>query len=230
MGQEYALTCEAIDVVLSDSPQKTKRLQLGEVLRRMLRADVFASFVCDASGPYADPVQLDLGDDALRAYHRHFRHVDDLTPGLFARGSASRVSPGTGVCAEFVQDFLHRGGMYHGMNYFPAGAGPGSVDLRVWRGRDGRAFTEADARVFRSFGDLVARVWPREAPSGQKPLSRREAQVAALVADGYSDKQIAAALGIAPPTLRTHLSNAFAKTGAPNRAALAAYHLRHHQN
>ncbi|WP_406629957.1 LuxR C-terminal-related transcriptional regulator [Amycolatopsis sp. WGS_07] len=229
MGQEYALTCEAIDIVLSDAPQKTKRLLLGDVLRRILKADVFASFVCDSSGPYADPVQLDLGDDALRAYHRHFRHVDDLTPRLFARGRASRVTPAAGFSAEFVHDFLHRGGMYHGMNYFPVDAGPGSVDLRLWRGRGGRAFTEADARVLESFGNLVARTWPREAPSGQKPLSRRETQVAELVADGYSDKQIAAALGIAPPTLRTHLSNAFAKTGAPNRAALAAYHLRHRQ-
>lgn len=229
MGQEYALTCEAIDIVLSDSPLKAKRLHLGDVLRRMLRADIFASYVCDSSGPYADPVQLDLGDDALRAYDKHFRHVDDLTPKLFAQGSASRITPAAGVSTEFVQDFLHRGGMYHGMNYFAAGAGPGSVDLRLWRGRGGRAFTEDEARVFRSFGDLVARTWPREAPSGQKPLSRREAQVAELVADGYSDKQIAAALGIAPPTLRTHLSNAFAKTGAANRAALAAHHLRHRQ-
>ncbi|MGV9293053.1 LuxR C-terminal-related transcriptional regulator [Amycolatopsis sp. NPDC003676] len=229
MGQEYALTCEAIDIVLSDSPPKEKRLLLGDVLRRILGADVFASFVCDPSGPYADPVQLDLGDDALRAYHRYFRHVDDLTPKLFARGSASRVTPAVGVSAEFVEDFLHRGGMYHGMNYFPANAGPGSVDLRLWRGRGGRAFTEADARVFRSFGDLVARTWPRETPVGGKALSRREAQVAELVADGYSDKQIATALGIAPPTLRTHLSNAFAKTGAANRAALAAHHLRHRQ-
>ncbi|MGW7535850.1 hypothetical protein [Amycolatopsis sp. NPDC054798] len=31
--------------------------------------------------------------------------------------------------------------MYHGTNYFPAGIGPGSVDLRLWRGRGGRAFT-----------------------------------------------------------------------------------------
>ncbi|SFO82336.1 helix-turn-helix transcriptional regulator [Amycolatopsis rubida] len=229
MGQEYALTCEAIDIVLSDTPPKTKRLLLGDALRRILGADVFASFVCDSSGPYADPVQLDLGDDALRAYHRHFRHVDDLTPSLFARRSASRVTPAAGVSAEFVRDFLHRGGMYHGMNYFPADAGPGSVDLRLWRGRGGRAFTEADARVLRSFGDLVARVWPRQTPVGGRPLSRRETQIAELVAAGYSDRQIAAALGIAPPTLRTHLSNAFAKAGAANRAALAAHHLRHRQ-
>jgi DNA-binding CsgD family transcriptional regulator len=226
MGQEYALTCEAIDIVLSDAQPTAKRLRLGSVLRRMLGADIFASYVCDSSGPYADPVQLDLGDGALRAYHRHFRHVDDLTPKLFARGRTSRVTP---VSSEFVDDFLHRSGMYHGMNYFPADAGPGSVDLRLWRGRGGPAFTAADARVLQSFGDLVARTWPRAVPADHRPLSQRESQIADLVAAGYRDKEIVAALGISLPTLRTHLRNAFGKTGAANRAALAAHQLRHRQ-
>jgi hypothetical protein len=148
MGQTHALTCEAIDVALSDVPAKERHLRLGGVLCRMLGADIFVSYVCDSRGPYADPVQINLGNDMLRAYDRRFRHVDHLTPMLFARRRASTVTPAGGTSDEFVHDFLHRRDMYHGMNYFPATAGPGSVDLRLWRGRGRASFTAAITRAY----------------------------------------------------------------------------------
>ncbi|WP_027946743.1 helix-turn-helix transcriptional regulator [Amycolatopsis taiwanensis] len=226
MAQTRALTCEAIDIALSDAPAKEKRLRLGGVLCRMLGADIFVSYVCDSSGPYADPIQINLSDDMLRAYDRRFRHVDDLTPKLFARRRTSTVTPAGRASEEFVHDFLHRSDMYHGMNYFPAAAAPGSVDLRLWRGRGSASFTAEDARVLQSFGDLIVRLWPRENPAERGPLTPRETQIAELVAAGQSDKEIISALDISLPTLRTHLRHAFAKTGAPNRAALAAHYLR----
>jgi len=52
-------------------------------------------------------------------------------------------------------------------------------------------------------------------------LSPREQETARLVAQGLSDKEIARHLNIATTTVRTHLENAFRKTGASNRAGLA---------
>ena len=52
-------------------------------------------------------------------------------------------------------------------------------------------------------------------------LSPREQETAQLVAQGLSDKEIARHLNIATTTVRTHLENAFRKTGASNRAGLA---------
>jgi NarL family two-component system response regulator LiaR len=48
-------------------------------------------------------------------------------------------------------------------------------------------------------------------PTGPPPalaerLSRRQCQVAILVADGLTNKQIASELGIAPPTVRLYIS------------------------
>jgi DNA-binding NarL/FixJ family response regulator len=51
-------------------------------------------------------------------------------------------------------------------------------------------------------------------------LSDREAQVVDLVLRGYGNRDIAAALGIAPSTAKKHLSKIFTKVGVDSRAQL----------
>ena len=60
--------------------------------------------------------------------------------------------------------------------------------------------------------DLVARF----------DLTKAEASVVALVAHGLANKEVGEEMGISVETVRTHLSSAFRKTGARNRAGLAA--------
>jgi DNA-binding CsgD family transcriptional regulator len=53
-------------------------------------------------------------------------------------------------------------------------------------------------------------------------LSRREIQVAELVLRGHRNSHIAATLGIAPATIKKHLSSIFDKVGVTSRAELAS--------
>jgi non-specific serine/threonine protein kinase len=53
-------------------------------------------------------------------------------------------------------------------------------------------------------------------------LTRRELEVLRLVADGRSDREIAAALFIGPATVHTHLANAFGKLEVSSRTAAVA--------
>lgn len=53
-------------------------------------------------------------------------------------------------------------------------------------------------------------------------LTPRELQVARLVAEGLSNKQIARLLMISLATAKDHVHNVLSKTGMPSRAALAA--------
>jgi pimeloyl-ACP methyl ester carboxylesterase/DNA-binding CsgD family transcriptional regulator len=53
-------------------------------------------------------------------------------------------------------------------------------------------------------------------------LSPREVDVLRLAADGRSNEEIAASLGLSPRTIERHLSNAYAKLGVSGRAARAA--------
>jgi PAS domain S-box-containing protein len=53
-------------------------------------------------------------------------------------------------------------------------------------------------------------------------LTRREREILSLVALGHTSSEIAAQLMISTQTVRTHVSNAMAKTGARTRAQLVA--------
>lgn len=55
------------------------------------------------------------------------------------------------------------------------------------------------------------------------PLSKRELEVAKLVAQGLTSQEVATELGISPRTVTTHLSNIYERLGLPGRAALARY-------
>jgi DNA-binding CsgD family transcriptional regulator len=53
-------------------------------------------------------------------------------------------------------------------------------------------------------------------------LSRRESEIASLIASGLSNKQIAARTFLSLATIKSHVHHILAKTGLPNRAAIAA--------
>jgi DNA-binding NarL/FixJ family response regulator len=58
-------------------------------------------------------------------------------------------------------------------------------------------------------------------------LSGREVEVLRHLAAGHTNRDIATALCLSEHTVRAHVRHIFAKTGADNRAAAAAFALRH---
>lgn len=58
-------------------------------------------------------------------------------------------------------------------------------------------------------------------------LTDREEEVLALVADGHSNRSIAATLFIGEATVKTHLGNLFTKLGATSRMQAAVWHHQH---
>ena len=64
-------------------------------------------------------------------------------------------------------------------------------------------------------------------PSVAQILTRRELQVALLIAEGMADKQIARRLGISGHTVREHLRRACAKMNTSKRSALVAMLYNH---
>ena len=59
--------------------------------------------------------------------------------------------------------------------------------------------------------------------SGNPPLTLREQQVVALVADGLSNKAIAARLGVSTRTVEGHVNHVFTKLGIESRTELVRF-------
>jgi DNA-binding NarL/FixJ family response regulator len=67
---------------------------------------------------------------------------------------------------------------------------------------------------------LGVRTWHRGAAGA--PLTRREEEVAELVAGGATNREIADVLFLSPKTVERHVSNVLKKFGARNRTELAS--------
>jgi DNA-binding NarL/FixJ family response regulator len=68
-------------------------------------------------------------------------------------------------------------------------------------------------------------VLPEVLPGG---LTRREAEILAMMARGMTNPGIAAELYVSSHTVKSHINRIFAKTGAADRAAAVRYALDHH--
>jgi ATP/maltotriose-dependent transcriptional regulator MalT len=85
-----------------------------------------------------------------------------------------------------------------------------------------RRYADQAARELRKQGKRVARPGPRRGPGdGIAALSPRELEVAELVAEGRTNRQVAEALFLSEKTIENHLGRIFAKVGVSSRTALA---------
>jgi DNA-binding NarL/FixJ family response regulator len=64
----------------------------------------------------------------------------------------------------------------------------------------------------------------RQRPTSGERLTPREQRVAALVAGGWTNREIAQALHISPGTAGRHLANIFLKLGFHSRAQVASWY------
>ena len=75
---------------------------------------------------------------------------------------------------------------------------------------------------------ILGLAWPRDrlpAPEGES-LTVREHNVAELAVQGYTAREVAAALGIGERTVESHLANVYAKLGVHSKLELVRYATR----
>jgi DNA-binding NarL/FixJ family response regulator len=150
------------------------------------------------------------------------------------------------IRTEFYNDFLARDGLHYGMNLYVHDDGVNIADMRIWRNRRRENFDDSDLQVlemikphFRNAMKNALRPSRIEDPKvsggiessesnrlgierirSTYGLTAREAQVALEITYGKSDREIAATIGVAFSTIRTHVNHVYDKLGIRNRAAL----------
>jgi DNA-binding NarL/FixJ family response regulator len=82
--------------------------------------------------------------------------------------------------------------------------------------------TAAVMRQFAASDDTMAPALPR-GERERSPLSQREREIVALVAQGFKNKEMAEKMFISEQTVKNHLHNIFDKLGVSDRLELALY-------
>ncbi len=215
------------------------RLRVGEKMLQLLNADYFASYTWDpAATKFVSRVQINMSDDNLRNYEEYYQFCDPITPILQRRKKATPVRE---VMAydrlyktKYYQDFLRKDGLHYGVNLFAYDLGNNIGDLRIWRGRKREDFGSREIALLDAIGPSFVNALVRATASKTVPqrfanltdeinITSRQAEVADLLVAGLSDEEICKKLNVSKPTLRSHISAIFRKTGLSRRSQLSSY-------
>ena len=239
--RETSLIFSIMQDLSGDFADTEVRRRVGKTLLDLLQADFFASYVWDETAEqFVSCVQINMSDDNLKKYDSYFQFHDPITPTLQRRRKATPVSqimrPDRLARTEFFNDFLKHDGLCYGINYFAYDRGDNIGDLRIWRGQGREDFTPRDARIVDAIGPSFVNALIRARHlDDRRPTLRfrqirdaigftlREAEVADLLVTGLSDDEVCAKLGVSKPTLRSHVTAIFRKSGLNRRSQLAQF-------
>jgi len=224
-GTDMDQLAELVWLLAQFQGKPNARAAILQAVAALLDAEFVASFVWDKSeGRSIDPLAFNMESQLIEAYQKHFYQVDLVTPIMREVRAPARVDchvPRSAMLkSEFYNDFLQPADMEHGLNVFFFDGDRDIGDLRVWRSKGSKPFSEREERLLSTLQPYVQKAFS-PAPTLSQRLSLREAEVAELVAQGASDKEVARRLDIAFSTVRTHLKNAMAKLECQNRTQLA---------
>jgi DNA-binding CsgD family transcriptional regulator len=157
------------------------------------------------------------------------RNIPGTLPALdHAHGLLHLAAGNTGKARETLtlasSGWLARQRMWEGVQSL--------LDLATCAARSRRpaeaAALRARAHEQASSAGMVALVAGEAAETGApSPLTAREVEVARLIATGATNREIAAALFIAPKTVSAHVEHILTKLGAGRRAEIAAWSAAH---
>jgi DNA-binding CsgD family transcriptional regulator len=224
-GGELSLFGDIVARLERLGPESDARSVIFLDVMRLLRGDFGASYVWDArKNRFDEAVNFNMTPSNLRRYEEWYQFHDPMTFELRARRRATLVDEVIPrhklIRTEFYNDFLARDGLHHGVNMFIFDGDRDLGDLRIWRARGRPDFCERDLDLLDALEPHLRRALLR---CGRcERLTPREREVAALVARGCTDRDIARILHIGFGTVRTHITNAMSKNGCANRAELAA--------
>jgi DNA-binding CsgD family transcriptional regulator len=163
-------------------------------------------------------------------YIEHYCAVDPLRPRNCLSGDPSVVPLSMAMARQPIRDnhryqrFLQRYGVVDVVEVFVHRAGQPQAAISMLRTAEQGAFTNQQLSQLSALQTLLHLAVAQLpcADDGLSQLTPKERQIALLLREGASNKQLARALDIGLPTVKTHLINLFRKTGVSNRTELVS--------
>ena len=239
---ESRVLARIFGLLSEDLGEHDVREAIGDHLLELLQADYYASYVWHGvSKKFEKAVFLNMDPKNLANYDLYYQYHDPITFKLQACREptlVTQVMPQRDLMrTEFFNDFLARDGLHWGVNAYAYAGDRNIGDVRIWRGRGGENFDAHTLELLRliepAFTGALLRAQgapaPSEvhAPTPTLKLSVREYEIARMVADDLSDKEIAYRIGVEISTVRTHLKRIFDKLGVRRRSGVASLLSRH---
>jgi len=240
-ASESRVLARVFGLLSEDLAEHDVRAAVGQHLLELLEADYYASFVWqDATRRFEKAVFLNMDPANLATYDAYYQYHDPITFKFQARREptlVTQVMPQRDLMrTEFFNDFLARDGLYWGVNAYSFSGGRNIGDIRIWRGRQRGNFDAHTLELLRLIepaftGALVrAAGGSVTAQAGGSPILRlsvREFEIARMISDDLSDKEIAYRLQVEISTVRTHIERIFGKLGVRRRSGVASLFVRH---
>ncbi len=125
------------------------RTRIGSLLLDLLDADYYASYVwAHDENRFGGRVAVNMSDSNLKSYEDYYQFHDPITPQLQIRREptlVTQIMPQQELKrTEFFNDFLHRDGLYWGVNLYAWTGDQNIGDMRIWRGKRRSNFDEND--------------------------------------------------------------------------------------
>lgn len=213
--------------------------QTMSFLSQLLRVDTMALYTVEAGTTEARFELLNVPTMFYNDYVAHGKHIDPFTPQKAARysGAMALVSAHLSDCdrdKEF-DCFLKDHGFVDTLEIFlkPKGtlvAGVSILTEKPWNSPEKRNELYQTCQIaqpylefcFQKFCGNTKSICISEWLTSSIKLSKREAEVARLVAEGKCNKRIAQELFVGVATVKTHLVRIFDKAAVCSRAELIA--------
>lgn len=195
------------------------------IVREGLRALIATEVDLQVSGEAAD------GEAAVRMFedlHPDVTLLDLMMPrkdGLAAIREIKQLDPQARilVLTSFAEDEKVFPAIKAGaLGYLLKDTSPAELVKAIYEVHRGES--SLSPTIARKLIDEITR--PPDLPQASEPLSERELEVLALVAEGLSNQEIAAELVISERTVRNHVGNILSKLHLANRTQAALYAIR----
>ena len=203
-------------------------------LQRLFRADFVGTTRWNSrQRRFEQAICVGRDEQMARDYETEFQFCDPVTERAQALHVPTLVrtviEPVEFRRSRYFNEFLRPYDTLDGLDLHVTEGGREIGDLRIWRDSRTPVFEEREVDLLRLLEPAFTGAFRRRrqpTPDLLRAwfpmLTRREAEVAAAVAAGRSDRRAAQELGCSEWTVRSHLTHIFAKLGVATRTELAA--------
>lgn len=214
--------------------------QITDVLSKMTPCVRCVAYQIDADLGQTNHVAHDGQKRWVASYQQKYMQIDPLSPSAFDKQPETLVVPGWNYSMSRLTDSAYYRKWMRPLDlhfkvemFFRDPSGNLIGGARLARGHEQGAFRQDEIALLQSVQPMMEAFAQRALASnrlpegGLTPLTRRERQIALLVADGLSNDQIRQHTGTSLATVKSQLASTFRKLDVNRRAELAAMIHKH---